>query len=124
MRPAILCALLAAAVAAPVSAKLPPPSDEAKAKAAEAAPKAAWSNKVGAYHLCRAMDRVAQAYRGGAASAPAPVATPACADPGPYVASAADAKPLEASGAHSPPAMATSPPGSKATSAELTGKTK
>ena len=52
--------------------------------------------------------------------------TPACADPGPYVAQVTPAasKPLEASGAHSPPGMATSPPSNKATSAEMTGPRK
>lgn len=70
-------------------AKLPPLGDEAKAKAAEAAAKAAHGDKVAAYQLCKAMDRVAAAYREGAKKAgkdaPAPVATPACADPGPFV---------------------------------------
>ncbi len=122
-------ALLLSVLSAPTLAKLPPPSDEAKAKSAEATAKAAWSGKVGAYQLCKAMDRVAASYRSTAASAasapPAPVATPACADPGPYLAAApAGDKPLEASGAHSPAAMATSPPSSKATSAELTGPRK
>ncbi len=36
-----------------VSAKLPPPSDEAKAKAAEAAAKTAHNGKVDAYKLCK-----------------------------------------------------------------------
>ena len=43
-------------------AKLPPPSDEAKAKAAEAAAKAAHGGKVAAYKLCQAMDKVAARY--------------------------------------------------------------
>ena len=110
-------------------AKLPPPSDEAKAKAAETANKAAWTDKVSAYQLCRSMERVATAYRsqGPGKAASAPEQTPACADPGPYVAlqtTPAASKPLEASGAHSPPGAATSPPSNKATSAELTGPRK
>src|SRR5436190_11614300 len=71
-------------------AKLPAPSDEAKAKAAETANKAAWSDKVAAYQLCQSMDRVATTYRGRAVgagkSASAPEQTPPCADPGPYAA--------------------------------------
>ena len=70
-------------------AKLPAPSDEAKAKAAEAAAKTAWSGKVGAFQLCKTMDAVAagyfvQAKKAGKDVKPA-VATPACADPGPFV---------------------------------------
>jgi len=73
-----------------VLAKLPAQSDEAKAKAAETANKAAWSDKVAAYQLCRSMDKVAVTYRAreGSAgkSASAPEQTPPCADPGPYTA--------------------------------------
>lgn len=75
--------------AAPVLAKLPAPSDDAKAKAAEAAAKTAHGGKVENYKLCMAMDRVAASYQaatkkaGKAASAPTD--TPACADPGPFV---------------------------------------
>ena len=112
-------------------AKMPPQSDEAKAKAAETANQAAWTDKVSAYQLCRSMDRVAATYRARAAgagkSASAPEQTPACADPGPYAAlqtTPAASKPLEASGAHSPPGAATSPPSNKATSAEMTGAKK
>jgi len=109
-------------------AKLPAPSDEAKAKAAETANKAAWSDKVSAYQLCRSMEHVAATYRAQAGkAASAPEQTAACADPGPYVAAQttpAASKPLEASGAHSPPGTATSPPSNKATSAEMTGPRK
>jgi hypothetical protein len=73
-------------------AKLPPPSDEAKAKAAEAAAKAAHGGKVAAYQLCKSMDKVAAGYYADAKKAgrdtKPPVATPACADPGPFVAAA------------------------------------
>ena len=110
-------------------AKLPPQSDEAKAKAAETAYKAAWNDKVAAYHVCRSMERVVATYRSSPAgkSASAPEQTPPCADPGPYAAmqiTPAASKPLEASGAHSPPGTATSPPSNKATSAEMTGPRK
>lgn len=73
-------------------AKLPPPSDEAKAKAAEAAAKAAHGGKVAAFLLCKSMDKVAAEYHASAKKAgrdtKPPVATPACADPGPFVAAA------------------------------------
>ena len=125
MRPALPALMLAAVFAGSALAKLPPPSDEAKAKTAESAAKSAWADKVGAYKLCQAMDRVADSYRKApkpsGKDASAPTATAPCTDPGPFVAVPAEAKPLEASGAHSPAATATSPPSSKATSAEITG---
>jgi hypothetical protein len=78
-----------AACTLPAVAKLPAPSDEAKAKAAEAAAKTAWSNKVASYQLCKSMDQVATAYfaqakKDGKTVAPA-AKTDACADPGPFV---------------------------------------
>lgn len=116
----------AALMAAPALAKLAPPSAEAKAKAAEAAAKTAWSDKVGSYQLCQAMNRVAANYRTTAKAAgkdaQAAIDTPACADPGAFVlvpVAAAVAPPLEAAGAHSPPKTATAPPSGKATAAEL-----
>lgn len=81
-------------------AKLPAPSDEAKAKAAEAAAKTAHGGKVDGYKLCLAMDRVAAGYQAAAKKAgkpaSAPTDTPACADPGPFV--------------YTPPAAASAPP--------------
>ena len=88
------------------------------------------------------MDKVAAGYQKAAASAPPPIATPPCADPGPFVAPVVQAaasaavpasaatpltpakdKPIEASEAHSPTGMAVSPPSSKATATQLgTGK--
>jgi hypothetical protein len=73
-------------------AKLPAPSDEAKAKAAEAAAKTAHGNKVADFQLCKSREKVAAHYyktakASGKATNP-PVATPACADPGPFVAAA------------------------------------
>jgi len=104
---------------------MPAPTDDAKAKAAEAAAKTAWSDKVSAFQLCQAQDRVAAKYRSVAMSSGkptlAPMTTPPCADPGPFVSPMAT-KPLEASGAHSPPGTATSPPSNKATAAEMQPK--
>ena len=84
-----LCILVAASSA--VLAKLPAPvlSDEAKAKAAEAAAKTAHGNKVADFQLCRSMDFVAQRYladakKAGKEAKPA-TATPPCADPGAFV---------------------------------------
>jgi hypothetical protein len=132
MRLSVIVVATAAAFSAGAAlAKLPPQSEEAKAKAAETANKAGWSDKVSAYQLCRSMDRVATAYRtraaGAGKAASAPEQTPPCADPGPYMAmqtTPAASKPLEASEAHSPPGTATSPPSNKATSAEMTGPRK
>lgn len=66
-------------------AKLPALSDEAKAKAAEAAAKAAHGNKVAAYQLCKSRDKVAaHYYKTQGKGKAAPTATPPCADPGAY----------------------------------------
>ena len=101
-------------------ATLPAPSEEAKAQAAAAKAKSDWGDKVAAYKLCREQDRVAERYRAAHASDAKPAsprgALPACEDPGPFV---AQAKPLEAAGAHSPPGTATAPPNSAATSTTL-----
>jgi len=66
--------------------------DEAKAKAAEAAAKTAHGNKVADFQLCKSREKVAAHYyktakASGKPTNP-PVATPACADPGPFVAAA------------------------------------
>ena len=118
MRAAIrfLALIAAALLVAPALAALPALSDEAKARAAEAAAKTVWSGNVDNYLLCKAQDRVAERYRASAAAAGKPVptatATPPCTDPGPFVYAPPqpEAKPLEAAGAHSPPATAASPP--------------
>ena len=70
-------------------AKLPPLSDEAKAKADEAKAKTAWSDKVAAYKLCLSQDRTAARYfssmKEHSREAKPAAPTPPCADPGPYV---------------------------------------
>ena len=104
-------------------AKLPAPDDAAKAKAAEAAAKAAWTGKVDNYLLCNAQDRAAANFFANAKAEgrevkPA-IATPPCADPGPFAYVAPEAKPLEAAGAHSPATTAASPPSGPKTAAEL-----
>lgn len=83
-----LAAMLAFGTA---QAKLPPPSDEAKAKAAEAKEKADHGNKVAAYQLCKSQNRTAERYmkeHGKKGAAP-----PACQDPGPFKPAAAPAAP-------------------------------
>lgn len=84
-------------VALSALAKLPAPSDEAKAKAAEAAAKTAHAGKVDAYLLCKSQDRVAAHYYKTAKAAKKdvkpPAAMPACADPGPFVYTPAGAAP-------------------------------
>ena len=74
-------------------AKLPAPSDAAKATAAEAAAKAAHGGKVEGYLLCKSQDKTAAHYRksGKASKDNKPVTTAACADPGPYKPAAATA---------------------------------
>ena len=108
----VLLALLA--LAGSVTAALPAPSAEAKAKAEQAAARAAWQGKVDAYKLCQAQDRAAANYRSSASAAgkpvPPAVATPPCTDPGPFGQPPSPVKPLEAAGAHSPPATAATPP--------------
>jgi hypothetical protein len=84
--------VLASLFSVAAMAKLPAPSDEAKAKAAEAAAKTAHGNKVADFQLCKSREKVAAHYyktakASGKPTNP-PVATPACADPGPFVATA------------------------------------
>ena len=84
-----LVASLLLSVSALSLAKLPAPSDEAKAKAAEAAAKTAWAGKVDGYALCKSQDKAAAAYYKSAKTSGKPTtpaaATPPCADPGPFV---------------------------------------
>jgi hypothetical protein len=96
--PVALAVLCGAAVA-----KLPPPDDATKAKAAEAAAKAAWQGKVDGYLLCKAQDKVAAQYRKTSAKPSAAVteAKPAA----PVAAAAAPAS--AASGAQAAPPTGT-----------------
>ena len=81
-----LFALILAALSATALAKLPAPSDEAKAKAEEAKAKTAHTAKVDAYLLCKSQDKVAaHVQKTNKAQAGKPVATPPCADPGKFV---------------------------------------
>jgi hypothetical protein len=90
MKRIVTLSILALAASAAL-AKMPVPvlSDEAKAKAAEAAAKTAYGNKVADFQLCKSMDRAAAHYYAEAKKAgkdaKSPTATPACADPGAFV---------------------------------------
>ena len=84
--------VLASLFSVSAMAKLPALSDEAKAKAAEAAAKTAYGNKVADFQLCKSREKVAAHYyktakASGKPTNP-PVATPPCVDPGAFVAAA------------------------------------
>jgi hypothetical protein len=94
--PALLATLLLA-ISNSAFAKLPPPNDEAKAKAAEAAAKTAHTAKADGYLLCKTQDKVAaHVQRTNKAKAGKPVATAPCADPGKFVYTPPEATPTAA----------------------------
>jgi hypothetical protein len=99
--------------------KLPAPSDEAKAKAAEAGAKAAHGNKVADFQLCKSREKTAAHYYKSAKAAgketKPPVETPACADPGAFVYTPAAPAPAAATAA--PAAAAAPAPAAPAASA-------
>ena len=101
--PRLSALLITAAFAGVAMAKLPPPTPEAAAKAAEAKDKAAWTSKVAAYQLCKAQDAAVARYRADASKAGRDAkqgtAGAACTDPGPYA-----AKPAPAAAAPAPAA--------------------
>jgi hypothetical protein len=115
--------LLCCALCVPALAKLPPPDDAAKAKAAELAVKADWQKKMDGYLLCQAQDKMVARWRANAAPAAAAAAVavpqPPCANPGPFASNAPAQKPLETAEAHSPTGTAASPPSMKQPSAVL-----
>lgn len=82
-------AMLASVVSVAAFAKLPAPSDEAKAKAAEAAAKTAHAGKVDNFLLCKYQDKSAAHYyktaKASATGTKPAAALPPCADPGPFV---------------------------------------
>jgi hypothetical protein len=115
MKTVLLSGVLAT-VCGLVLAKLPPPDDAAKAKAAEAAAKTAWQAKVDAYLLCKAQDKVAAAYIKTAAKSPpkaAPTAAPVAAAPA--AAAPAAAAPAAAAPTAAPPAAAAAQPAASGT---------
>ena len=119
----IKIALSAAALllAASSWAKLPAPSDEAKAKAAETTAKTAHGGKVDAYKLCKNMDQVAATYfqaakTNGKNVAPA-AELAACADPGAFVYPPPAAAAAQPAAGVAAAAVAAAPAGSKAPAA-------
>ena len=92
-----LFALILAAMSATAFAKLPAPSEEAKAKADEAKAKTAHTAKVDGYLLCKSQDKVAaHVQKTNKAKAGKPVTTPPCADPGKFVYTPPEAAPAAA----------------------------
>ena len=80
-----LLVLSVLAISFGAAAKLPALSEEAKAKAAEAAAKTAHGNKVADFQLCKSREKVAaHYYKTNGKGKAAPTATPACVDPGAY----------------------------------------
>jgi len=106
-----LLATLMVALSASAFAKLPPPSDEAKAKAAETAAKTAHTAKADGYLLCKSQDKVAaHVQRTNKAKAGKPIATPPCADPGKFVYTPPEATPTAAAPAAGPNATPATAP--------------
>jgi hypothetical protein len=106
------------AFAVPAWAKLPPVSDEAKAKGAEAAAKAAHGDKVAGYQLCKSMEKTATKYyasmKAASKETKPPTETPACTDPGPFVAPAPAGAPAAAAAPAVPAPAATAAPAAPA----------
>ena len=112
-----LFGLLLVALSATAFAKLPAPSEEAKAKAEEAKAKTAHTAKVDGYLLCKSQDKVAaHVQRTNKAKAGKPAATPPCADPGKFVYTPPEATPTAA-------APATAAPGAAPAAAPATAPT-
>ena len=79
---AIICGLTLLFLSAGLAyAKLPPPSEEAKAKADAAKAKADYGDKVAAYKLCLSQNRVAENYLKAKGHK---TQLTACQDPGPF----------------------------------------
>jgi hypothetical protein len=103
----ILIACCLAGLSITALAKLPAPSDEAKAKAAEAAAKTAHAGKMDGYLLCKSQDKVAaHVQKTNKAKAGKPVATAPCADPGKFVYTPPETAPVAAAPAAAPAAPA------------------
>lgn len=105
----LLIALLGMAFAGLAGAKLPPLSPDAQAKAEEAKQKTAWTDKVAAYQLCKAQDRVAAEYRQKKGSQGMPAAAPAATAAAPAAAPAAATAPAAGAPQPAAPAAAAAP---------------
>ncbi|SDC23091.1 hypothetical protein SAMN05216345_1011011 [Cupriavidus sp. YR651] len=85
---ALMLAPVLALAATGALAKLPAPDAAQQARLAETRARAAWSDKVAAYQLCKAQDKVVARYQesmkaSGKTVAPGTPGAP-CADPGPF----------------------------------------
>lgn len=105
----ILVMMAAVAVTGQALAKLPAPTEEAKTKALEAKAKAVWSDKVAAYQLCKAQDKVAAQYLKAKGTEAKPATAP-CQEPGPYVSAAIATSVTSATEAAASPPVVTAPP--------------
>jgi hypothetical protein len=83
----IIAFTLCVCAATSVMATLPPLTPEAQEAATLAKAKAAYGDKMGAYQLCQAQNRVADRFKTSGTAAPA-----ACTAPPPFVAPVAAAK--------------------------------
>ncbi len=83
----IIAFTFCAFAAASVMATLPPLTPEAQEAATLAKAKSAYGDRMGAYQLCQAQNRVADRFKMSGTAAPA-----ACAAPPPFVAPVAAAK--------------------------------
>jgi hypothetical protein len=95
-------------------AKLPDPTPEQQAAAQLNAAKAAHAAKADAYSLCAAQEKIAEAYikeQKAKGSAYTPEATPACVNPGPFVA------PTMTPAGNTPPAQAAAAPAAQSAAA-------
>ncbi len=110
-----LLLIAALSLSGAVLAKLPAPSDEAKAKAAEAAAKTAHGNKVADYQLCKSREKAAAHYykTTGKGKPVSKIDTPACADPGAYKPADQAAAPAAAAPAAAPAAKLVAKPAAK-----------
>ena len=104
----LLMIMLGLTAAGAAVAKLPPVSPEAQAKADEARQKTAWTDKVAAYQLCKAQDKLAAAYRQKKGGDAAPATASAASTPAPAAPASASA-PADAAGQSAPPAVAAAP---------------
>ncbi len=104
----ILVLIAGCTLAMSVFAKLPALSDEAKAKAAEAAAKTAHAGKVDAFLLCKSQDRTAAYYKKGSKGG---AEKSTCVDPGAFVYT--PAAPAAAAPAATPVAAAATAPAAK-----------
>jgi hypothetical protein len=111
----LILASMALAFTSAALAKLPPQTEEQKAAAAAAKDKATWADKVAAYKLCLAQDKVAARYLKEKGAKKPAVEVPACIDPGPYVppVAAAPAASAPAASAAPAPAASAAPPAKK-----------